>query len=122
MFFVVSLYFSFYCTNRGLHYRSSLNVTNCGFWLSITKFRSSYIVHWQRIEFHETLSNHSIASLKLAENLFACCRIFGLGQNSRFRIGRRLSDNNVCLAELPMYSLSKLIYTALHKQLIITSI
>lgn len=41
-----------------------------------------------RIEFYEALSNHNIGSLKLAENLFACCRTPSLGQNSRFKTGR----------------------------------
>lgn len=53
--------------------------------------------------------------LKLAENLFACCRTPSLGPNSRFKTGYWLSDNNVCLVKLLLYSLSKLIYIALYK-------
>lgn len=68
-----------------------------------------------RIEFYEVLSNHNIGSLKLAENLFACCRTPSLEQNSRFKTGCWLSDNNVYLVKLLLYSLSKLIYITLYK-------
>lgn len=76
----------------------------CRKYLRILIFQSfDYITHRQC--FHrissETLSSHTIASLKLAENLFAC------SQNSQFRFGiilgfagnRSLTDNNICLAE-----------------------
>lgn len=94
-----------------------LYVACCTILVSNNKVLAILYIGSIRIEFYEALSNHNIGSLKLAENLFACCRIPSLGQNSRFKTGCWLSDNNVYLVKLLLYiySLSKLIYITLYK-------
>lgn len=65
----------------------ALYAANFGF--EYNRVRVALLIGSVCIGFHEILCSRSIALLKLAENLFACCRtLYSLDENSRIRTGR----------------------------------